>query len=312
MNTSIKILCFDQFFSDLAKQNEFKCLSEQDAGDYRNVDGIVVRLGVTLTANYLREFPDLKFVASITTGLDHIDTNYCVSSNIRIFSLKGETKFLSHIHATPEMTWTLLLALFRNLVPAVLSTRKGEWRRELFFGNELHGKTLGILGFGRVGKIVGRYAVAFGMNVCAYDLCQTPFNDYPMTYVTLEQLLQDSDVVSIHLPQNRNTHHFLADREFSLMKKTAVLVNTSRGSIVKEKSLLDSLINGVISGASIDVIEGETDPNYIDRNHDVIEYARKNDNLLVTPHIAGSTYNSMTSTAQFILEKIRRSYEAGY
>ena len=282
-------------------------MSEQEILNYSIVDGIVVRLGVTLTAEYLRKFTNLIFIASITTGLDHIDTDYCASYKIPVFSLRGEVNFLRNIYATPEMTWALLLALIRNLVPAVLSTQKGEWQRELFFGNELNGKMLGILGFGRVGKIVGRYAVAFGMNVCAYDLCKTAFNDYSMSFVALDTLLKESDVVSVHLPENKDTHHFITDREFGLMKRTAVLINTARGSIVKEKALLDSLVNGVISGASVDVIEGETDATIINESHDLIAYARENNNLLVTPHISGSTYESMTSTAQFILEKIRRS-----
>lgn len=271
---------------------------------YKETDGIIVRLGTTLDANILSRFVKLKILASVTTGLDHIDIDYCEQHGIRVVTLKGETEFLRNISSTPEMTWALLLALVRKLPQAHTSVLAGRWERESFFGHELNGTNFGVIGFGRVGKILGRYADAFGMRVYAYDNAVAGAQSYPFRQVPLDELLSEAHVVSVNLPLTEETRHFIGRGEFERMRNGAWFLNTARGAIVDEQALLDALEQGRIAGAAIDVIEGETKPGHITVSHPLVSYARKHDNLLFSPHISGSTFEAMQNTAIFISQKI--------
>lgn len=265
-----------------------------------DVRGIVVRLGTTLDEKTLTAFTHLQWVATITTGTDHIDEGYLARRNISLLSLKGEFSFLESIHATPEHTWGLLLALLRNIPAAYESVRRGNWNRQDFEGTELFGKNLGIVGFGRVGKIIGQYAQAFGMNVLATDTKELPSS---IRQVSLETLLRESDVVTLHVPLEASTRNLIGEKEFSLMKPSAVLVNTSRGSVINEKALLDALKQKKLSGAALDVLAGET-TGQINEHHPLISYANHFPNLVLSPHIAGSTFDSLKKTARFIAQKL--------
>jgi D-3-phosphoglycerate dehydrogenase / 2-oxoglutarate reductase len=305
------VLCFDEFISsNLELQGVIKLIFVKNLDEVANkvlcekIDGIIVRLGITLSNSFLSQFNSLQFIATITTGLDHIDAQYCDNNQVKVISLKGETTFLSNITATPEMTWALLLSLIRKIPSAYQSVKEGRWERTPFFGTELSGKQLGIIGFGRTGKIVGRYGYAFGMRVVAFEQENINFNDYPYSSQSLTTLLEKSDVISVHLPLNKDTHHFLTHEHFECMKSSAVFINTSRGAIVDENALLKALRQHKISGAAIDVIENETQANHINESHQLIAYAQKKDNLLISPHIAGSTNESMIKTADFIAKKI--------
>ena len=271
---------------------------------FRKIDAIIVRLGWQLQGKFLKKFNKLKVIASITTGLDHIDLKYCSKQGIKILSLKGETDFLQKITATPEMTWCLLLSLIRKLPSGFSSVLEGHWERNSFFGNELNNKSLGIIGFGRVGKILGRYGIAFGMNICAFDIQPIRFRDYPVKQVSLQELLSTSDVVSVHLPLEDSTYHLLGEEHFQQMKPSAYFLNTARGAIVDEEALLTALKSQTIAGAAVDVIENEMEPSHINIKHPLIQYASVHNNLIISPHIAGSTYESMEKTALFITNKL--------
>jgi len=277
---------------------------------YPQAIGIIVRLGTTLDNDFLSKFTKLDFIATVTTGTNHIDEEYCNKKGIQIISLKGETKFLEEIHATPEHTWGLLLSLVRNIPASYNSVLQGEWDRNQFFGYELYKKRFGIIGFGRVGKILAQYAQAFGMGVCAFNDNEIDEKVFNVSQVDLKTLLLESDVVSVNLPLNKSTFHFFNAEYFSSMKKTAVLLNTSRGEIIDEKALLKALQDKTIAGAALDVLENETTHNIISSKHPLIVYAKKNQNLLISPHIAGSTFESMENTALFIADKIKMFLQA--
>lgn len=271
----------------------------------RESEGIVVRLGTTLSEHVLIRFSKLKVVATVTTGLDHIDTDYCDRHGIRVITLKGETEFLNNITSTPEMTWALLLALVRKLPQAHASVLSGRWERERFFGHELNGMNFGVIGFGRIGKILGRYAHAFRMQVYACDQVTAEPQSYPFRQVALDELLSTSHVVSVNLPLAEGTRHFIGRREFRQMRNGAWFLNTARGAIVDERALLETLEQGWIAGAAVDVIESETRPGHITMAHPLVRYAREHENLLISPHISGSTFEAMQSTAVFIARKIK-------
>ena len=306
------LLNFDSQFIEASNilENVINITDKKDITDelYEKADGLVVRLGVVLNSEFLSRFKDIKFIATITTGLDHIDLEFCNNNNINIISLKNEIGFLQKIHATPEYTWGLLLSLMRRIPWAYESVLEGRWDRNSFFGNELYGKCFGVIGFGRVGKMLGRYASAFGMSVNAYDIKIISDHGYKISQVSLETLLKTSDIISINLHLNKETKYFLNDKHFKMMKKGAILLNTSRGALIDEKALLNALEQKQIAGAALDVLTDENVEGVISDKHPLLSYASRNDNLLITPHIAGSAYESMKSTAIFIAEKIRSFY----
>ncbi|MDO8470758.1 MAG: NAD(P)-dependent oxidoreductase, partial [bacterium] len=231
----------------------------------------------------------LKAIGSATTGLNHIDLDVAKERNIAVLSLQGETEFLQDIHATPEHTWALLLSLIRNIPDAVMHVREGGWDRDLFKGTELHEKTLGIVGFGRVGSKLAKYAQSFGMEVLAHDEREVSAPDY-VTFVPLEELFKRSDVVSVNVPYNDATHHMIGQDAIALMKKGVILVNTSRGEVLDENALLKALESKHIGGSALDVLEGEhsKEKGWVMQNP-LVEYTRSHHNLLITPHIAGAT-----------------------
>lgn len=316
----MKILNFDiHSFDDVPKALlretaeiiDIKTPSDLDTKLCADVVAVVCRFGTRLDGSILAKMPALKAIATITTGTDHIDTEFCLKKGIEILSLKGEHSFLSEIHATPELTWGLLLSLIRHIPPAFERAKEGYWERAPFFGHELYGKTIAILGMGRVGKIVGRYAHAFGMEILGVNDNDVSELDYPFVLCSLEKALEQGDVVSLHLPLNPSTHHFIRKEHFEIMKKSAVFINTARGALVDESALLGALRENKIAGAALDVLEDETSGSGIAKMHPLIQYASENNNLVITPHIAGMTFESMEKTNVFMANKLRDFLENG-
>jgi len=306
------IINFDLPFSRVSRNliNTIFLCDKNDITDkqFAEAKGIVVRLGVTLNKEFLTCFLRLEFIATITTGLDHIDNEYCKINNIRVISLKGETKFLENISATPEHTWCLILSLIRRVPWAALSVENGCWDRNLFVGEELFEKTLGIIGFGRIGKILSRYAIAFGMNVLAYGNADIDSKKHGVKKVGLATLLNESHIISIHLPLEKNTINFINNEHFQSMKLKPWFINTARGAIVNEDALLEALNEGLIKGAALDVLSNETGFNSKKPVNKLIEYMKSNTNLIITPHIAGTTVEAMAKTVLFIENKIITFY----
>ena len=269
-----------------------------DIADY-NV--VITRLGYRLDAAFLEQAKKLKVIVSPTTGLNHIDLQAAANRGIVVLSLKGETDFLNSVTATAELTWGLLLALIRHLPAAVEDVLGGEWRRDLFKGNELSGKTIGIIGCGRLGRHVARYAEAFGMRVLVNDI--KPVEGYAQ--VALDELLAQADIISIHASYNDSTHNLLGPAQFDFIKHGALLINTARGEIVDEAALLGALESGRLGGAALDVMKGENAGGADWLDHDaLVTYARANQNLLITPHIGGATAQSMAKTEIFMAKKL--------
>lgn len=268
-----------------------------------------VRLRHHIDAEILDSAPRLKVIASATTGLNHIDLAECDRRGIRVISLRGETEFLDQIYATAEHTLALALALVRNIPAACQHVTAGGWDRDSFRGRELHGKTAGIIGFGRVGRMVAGYFHALGMNVLTTDTDPAKRPTSPaVRMVSLHELLDQSDLLSLHLPFTESTRGFFGASQFARMKPGAWFVNTSRGEIVDQQALLDSLHSGRLAGAALDVLAGEQSSGMA---HDaLVEYARHDSRLIITPHIAGCTLESMEKTENFIAEKIAAFLQA--
>ena len=244
----------------------------------------------------------VKYIVTPVTGLNHIDTVACAEHGVRIISLKGESEFLKEVRATAEHTLLLTLALLRKLVPAVESTISGSWDREPFKGNEIFKKTVGIIGFGRLGKIVSDYYKVLGAKILIYEKYPNAELLNSPEFVDLETLLRESDIVSLHINFLPENIEFFSTRHFSLMKPSAVFINTSRGQLVDAIALKNALNNGEISGTALDVISDEFDLS----NSPEMELLTSNKlaNLIITPHIGGNTWESFDKTEKFIYNKL--------
>ncbi|PIQ91700.1 MAG: hydroxyacid dehydrogenase [Parcubacteria group bacterium CG11_big_fil_rev_8_21_14_0_20_39_22] len=311
---SFKILCtLGNDFSAEAKEVlgtigevDLKLVSQEDLSiELKEYDAVVIGLGLNFNRKILESATKLKYIATATTGLDHIDLDYAHQKNIKIVSLKGENDFLKTITGTAELAFSLILNLVRKIPWSFDSVKNKEWNRDTFKGISLYGKTIGIIGYGRLGKMMASYARAFGMRVIFYD----PFVNDGLGIaekVGFTDLLKDSDIISIHIHLTPDTENMFDRDTFKIMKKGSFLINTSRGKIVNETELLEALKTKEIGGYGTDVLGNElsfkekviaTDP--------LVEYAKENDNLLITPHIGGMTVDSRISTDIFIASKLR-------
>lgn len=269
-------------------------------------DALIASLNVPVRRETLARGTRLKVVASTTTGLDHIDVAAAHELGIRVLSLRDEHDLLCNVTATAEMAWGLLLAVVRRIPWAFEAARHGHWAREQFRGHQLSGKTLGILGYGRLGRIVADYGKAFRMRVLAHDRSRSiPAEGVAM--VDFTTLLQESDVLTIHIHLEEANRGLLNTAAFSMIKPGAILVNTSRGAIVDESAMLSALVSGRLAGAGLDVINGEWRSDLA--VHPVLAYARQHENLVVSPHVAGATWESQRAAIERTLTMLRHHIE---
>jgi D-3-phosphoglycerate dehydrogenase / 2-oxoglutarate reductase len=272
-------------------------------------DILVGGLELNINRNVIDSAKNLKIIATATTGLDHIDIEYAKKKNIQIISLRGETEFLDTITGTAELACGLMIDLLRLIPHSFDSVKRYEWDRESFRGHSLYGQTLGIVGLGRLGSWMAKYGNAFGMNVLGCDpyVDNKVFDKFNCEKVDFSELLKRSDVVSIHVHLNDETEKMFDINAIDTMKGTAYLVNTSRGRIVNEDKILESLKLGKLAGYATDVLAGELSFDKDFSNHPMVEYAKNNKNLIIVPHIGGMTYESREATDVFIAEKVVKS-----
>ena len=266
-------------------------------------DIIIVRLAHKIDKELIDAATRLKVISSATTGLNHIDFNYAQKKGIKVLSLKDETRFLKNIYATAEHTWALLLSLIRKIPYAHNSVINGKWDRDRFKGRELNGSTIGIVGLGRIGLKIADYAISFGMNVLSYTKGKNNTVKGVTIVNSLEELIENSDIITIHVPFNSSTRKMFGKSEFNRIKKGALLINTSRGEILDEAELIKAIKNGNLAGAALDVISKETSMNDLNKSK-IIQFNNKDERIIITPHIGGATYESMEKTEVFMANKI--------
>ncbi len=259
----------------------------------RHAQVLWVRLRHHIDERLLDLAPGLTMVATPTTGLTHIDTAAVERRGIQLVSLRGETDFLKDVRATAEHTIGLMLALMRHIPEAAAHVAGGGWNRNLFRGAELYGRTVGVIGYGRLGRIVARYLRAFEARVLAADPHVSDMEE-GVQRVSLEHLLLASDVVTLHVNLCDETRRFFGRREFAMLKPGSFFINTSRGELIDEPALMEALRSNRIT-AALDVITDEHLPG-----NPLIGLP----NLLLTPHIGGCTFESMQKTEVFLAAKV--------
>ncbi|HLC32279.1 MAG TPA: NAD(P)-dependent oxidoreductase [Candidatus Nanoarchaeia archaeon] len=265
-------------------------------------------------ANLLKQLPKLKLVTTMSTGYDHIDMAACKKRKVLACNVPsyGENTVAEHAMA-------LLLAISRNIIPSIDRTRKGKFSFEGLRGFDLKGKTIGIIGTGRIGRHMAHYANAFGMNVIAYDLFPNKelAKECGFVYVALSKLLKRSDVLSLHLPETPQTHHIINCKNIRKIKNGCVLINTARGKLVETEALLLGLKNGTFKACGLDVLEEET---AIQEEASLLhkDFAKKYnvrllleehalqgmDNVLITPHNAFNSDEALQRILDTTLDNI--------
>lgn len=262
-----------------------------------------VRLRNMIDGEIMEAAPKLRAIITNTTGLNHIDLEEAERRRVSVISLKGESEFLKQIRATAEHTIGLTLALLRRIPAAHRHAADSHWDRSLFKGHEIHEKTVGIVGYGRLGKIVAGLFHAFGAQVIVNSREYEPgtqIDAFPV--VELIQLLKQSDIVSLHVNYERANDSMIGRSELSLMKPGAMLINTARGELIDEGALVDALESGSIGGAAIDVIRDEQTNGGAARR--LAALAKNSGRLVLTPHIGGNTHESLAKTEIFLAEKL--------
>ena len=274
-------------------------LREDLISELKDADAVFVRLAHKIDSEILNAAPNLKYILTATTGTDHIDEKHFSWRNGSVISLKNEFAFLETIPSTAEFTFGLLLALMRKIPWAIDHVKQGDWNRDLFKGNNLSGKKIGILGMGRVGAQVAKYAGCFGMEVGYHDII--PKTAQGKCFASAAELFNWADIISIHIPLNDSTNGLIDDRLLKHVKPSAIIINTSRGAILDEDCLANKIENRHIAGFACDVIRDEIQGNV--RGNKFVELSKRGFPVIVTPHIAGATFESMQQTEDFIAQK---------
>jgi glyoxylate reductase len=257
----------------------------------RNADGLLTMLTDRVDAKLIESAPKLKVISNYAVGLDNVDLKTATRENIPV----GHTPDVL-TDATADLTFALLLAAARKLPQALEAARTDwhPWEPTLLLGQEVHGATLGIIGFGRIGRAVAQRAGGFEMEVLHTTTGGDPGVDQ-------DELLERSDFVSLHAPLTPETHHLVDQRTLELMKPTAILINTARGQMVDQDALLRALDNGAIGGAALDV----TDPEPLPDDHPL----HRAPNLVLTPHIGSATRVARERMAEIAVENLLAGLE---
>ncbi len=270
---------------------------EEIIENIRNVDAIYCTLNEKMDREVIDSSPKLKVIGTMSVGVDHIDIDYATKRGVYVVHTPGVLT-----ETTADLAFGLMLATARRIVEGDRMIREGRWKLAwaptMMLGHDVYGKTLGIIGLGRIGAALARRAKGFNMKICYYDVVRRPDieKELGIEYLELEELLKVSDFISIHVPLTAETRHLISEKELRLMKPTAILVNTSRGPVVDEKALLKALKEGWIAGAGLDVFEEEPLPH----DHPFIDLP----NVVLTPHIGSASHDTRNRMAEYAAEGI--------
>jgi D-3-phosphoglycerate dehydrogenase len=256
-------------------------------------DAVIIRSATTIDAEALEHAPRLRVVARAGIGLDNVDVAAATRAGVMVVNAPT-----SNIVSAAEHAIALLLALARNVPQAMASLRSGQWKRAPFTGVEMQGKVAGLLGLGKIGVLVAQRLAAFGMTVIAYDpyVAAARGAQLGVRLVSLEELLAESDVISVHLPKNAETVGIIADRQLHMVKPGVLIVNAARGGIVDEAALASALVDGRVAGAALDVYATEpcTDSPLFGLP-----------NVVVTPHLGASTHEAQEKAGTQVARSVR-------
>ncbi len=289
-------------------------LSSENIGKAKGCDVVSVFIYSKLTSDIIKKLKafGVKLIATRSTGFNHIDLKECKSQGIVVSNVPCYGSV-----TVAEYTFALILALSRKIVTAVERTRKGNFSIEGLRGFDLMNKTIGVVGTGRIGREVMRIAKGFGMNIICFDKFKNPLvKNFGAKYVELDYLLENSDIITLHLPLNDETKHIINSGNITKIKKNAFLINTARGGLVETDALIKGINEGVLKGAALDVLEEETlikeEKELLTKHYSprALELALKNnlllkkENVLITPHNAFNSEEAINNIIRTTVDNI--------
>ena len=233
-------------------------------------------------------------ILTASTGLNHIDIDYCNEKGIKVMSHKEDMELLNELPSTSELAFGLMCSMLRNIPSSFDDVKKGNWDYDSHMGHQLKGKIIGLIGYGRLGKMMETFCKAFGMIIKIHD----PYEGYD----NLDLVLRESDIISLHVHVNNKTRHMMDQKVLTRMKKNSYIINTSRGEIVNEYDIVESLKSGKLKGYATDVIEDE----YGNRqNSPILNGVKEGLNILVTPHVGGMTWEGQQKAYMWSISKLK-------
>jgi len=286
----LSILKAEKSFDVVAKP---KLPLDELKAEVKDAHGLIVRSGTKVTKEIIDAAKKLKVIGRAGVGVDNVDIEAASRRGIIVMNSPGGNTI-----STAEQTMSLILSVSRNTAQANASLRGGKWDKKKFKGVELFGKTLGIVGLGRIGTAVARRCLAFGMKVVASDVFLTPEKAEALgiELVSLKDLLKRSDYITVHVPLTKETKHIISDKAFSAMKKGVRIINCARGGIIDEKALAKALESGKVAGAALDVFEKEPAAD-----NPLVKF----DNVISTPHLGASTEEAQLKVAVDIAKQMK-------
>ena len=267
-------------------------------------DGLIIRSKTPMDRELLEKATNLKFIGRAGAGLDQIDLEYLVERGVKLFhAAKGNRD------AVAEHAVGMLLALFNNIKKSDSEVRKGIWDREGNRGHELMGKSVGILGYGNMGKSFARRLKGFDVDIYAYDKYKFDFGTNAVQEVIWEKVKAEAEILSIHVPLTQETRNFLTIEELESFANPIWLINTARGEVISFKTLNEALDRGILRGAVLDVLENEKFQRFTNEQKEEFEKLAQRENVLFSPHVAGWTFESYKKINRVLVKKITKAFK---
>ena len=267
----------------------------------RGMDGLIIRSKTTVDEELLQYADKLKFVARAGAGIDNLDQYYLESKNINILNAPEGNR-----DAVAEHVIGLILNLSNNISRSNQEVKKGRWNRESNRGFELNSKTIGLIGYGNMGKALASKLSVFDCNIIAYDKYKTGFADTHCKEVSLQQLFQETDILSLHTPLTNETNGMVNKNFFECFRKNIIFINTARGEISPLSDLVQCLQSGKISAAGLDVLESEKLNKLTKAQKECFDILSSNNNVILTPHVAGWSAESYKKINEVLVNKIKK------
>ena len=280
-------------------EEDFSSPYEQILDKIAQYDGVIIRSRIPLDARLLEKGKKLKFIARVGAGIENIDILKAQELGIKLLNSPEGNR-----DAVAEHCLGMLLVLMNRLFISANEVKNNIWLREENRGEEIKGKTFGLIGYGNMGKALAKRLSGFDCEVIFYDV-KPNLSDEFAKQVSLEELQANADILSLHIPLNDKTHYIIDEKFISEMKKNFYFINTSRGKNVKTSALIDGLKSGKVRGACLDVLEYEKSSfENLELENDDLQYLLNSEKVIITPHIAGWTHQSKIKLAQTIVDKI--------
>lgn len=284
-------------------EEDFTSSYDEVCNKIDDYDGIIIRSRIPLDKNFLEKAKNLKFIARVGAGMENIDIPVAEKLGIKLINSPEGNR-----DSVAEHVVGMLLILMNRLFIASNEVKNGIWFREENRGDELLGKTVGLIGYGNMGKATAKRLSGFGCKVIFHDILPNISDEFA-TQVSLQELKEKAEVLSLHIPLTDETHYLIDSEFISEMKNDFYFINTARGKNLETKSLVEAIKSGKVKGACLDVLEYEKSSfENLEINNEDLKYLLDSEKVIITPHIAGWTHQSKEKLAQVIVDKILREF----